>query len=254
MAFRRDRGRKKSGGTLREQVRLSDVVIEMIDCRDMRSTRNLKLESWIGGRLLIVANKADLATPAQLRHVSERGFLAINAKDGGSHAREQLLAAILRKSDVRPLRVSIMGFPNVGKSTLTNLLIGKRAARVAPIAGTTKKKEHFKVSEDIILVDYPGMFPSKMNEVWLASRGAINVDGLDDPEYYFEKIFEKDGNNPDFFPWLNVTFNLSLAPGLSAEEIMEAVARRRKLILKGNEPNTREAAKILLRALTEAPF
>jgi ribosome biogenesis GTPase A len=257
MAFIRARGKKPTGGMgkIRSQIKFSDVVLEIIDCRDARSTRNLQMESWIGQKLLIIGNKADLATPVQLERFTAKGWLAINAKDqNGGRTRAQILSAILSKSDVRPLRISIVGFPNVGKSTVANLLLGRHLARTGPIAGTTVKKEYFKVSDDIQLVDWPGVFPAKMNAVWLASRGAINVDGLDDPDYYFAKIYEKEMHNDIFLDWLSKKFGISVSPGAPYEEVLSVVARRRKLVLPGDEPNTHEAAKIILRAIREAPI
>jgi ribosome biogenesis GTPase A len=265
MERKRGEGRGKRGffrkpdrwQRLRSLMRECDVIIEVADARDMYNTRLPKVENWAGKeRLLIVANKVDLLSDAAEagERMKERGFFPLNAKSQDNSDRERLIQAILGKRPMRPLRVFVVGYPNVGKSALINMLAQRKAAQVSSIAGTTKGVQWVRVHPQVLLLDSAGVFPEKLGKTELFFRGAVNVDGLEDPEVYAHAAMMEILDNDIAKNWLQENFDVSLEKGDDAEKAMEKLALRRNLLIKGGEPNVFEASKLLLRSLITAPI
>ena len=243
---------------LRQIMRECDVIIEIADARDIYNTRLPKVENWAGKeRLIIVANKIDLTGERSeeiAERLKERGFFPLNSKSQKHSDREQLIQAILEKRPMRPLRVFVLGYPNVGKSALINMLAQRKAARVAAIAGTTRGIQWVRVHPQIMLLDSAGVFPEKLGKSDLFFRGAVNVDGLEDPEIYSHAAMTELLENEGAKKWLEGNFDIVLEKGDDAEKALEKIARRRNLLLKAGEPNVFEASRLFLRSLITAPI
>ncbi len=243
---------------LRQLMRECDVIIEIADARDIYNTRLPKVENWAGKeRLIIVANKIDLAggrSEEVAERLKARGFFPLNAKSQKHSDREQLIQAILEKRPMRPLRVFVLGYPNVGKSALINMLAQRKAARVAAIAGTTRGIQWVRVHPQIMLLDSAGVFPEKLGKSDLFFRGAVNVDGLEDPEIYSHAAMTELLENDIAKNWLQENFDIVLENGDGAEKALEKIARRRNLLLRAGEPNVFEASRLFLRSLITAPI
>lgn len=223
-------------------IKSADVVVEILDARDPAGTSNNELEmlaTRLGKRLLTVINKSDLAD------VGNRFPYAcvISSKDRKSAA--SLLKFIKSNLPKRPARVAIVGYPNVGKSTVINLLKGRRSASVAPIPGHTKGVQWIRIDDDVLLLDSPGIVPSyERDEVSIALKGAIEADQVRDPEYVANEILEEMlRDNPSV---IEKAYDIKISshdPG----EVLRSIALRRGRILKSREPDTRSAAKTVIR-------
>lgn len=237
---------KKKGVRMKELKGLiheADVIVEVVDARDITGTRLPVAERMSGtSRLLIVVNKCDLA------HTIEIPKRAIGVSAKKIADRELLIKKILEKTEKRPAKALFIGYPNVGKSSLINLIAGRKVARVSSIAGTTKNQQWIRAGEDMMLTDYRGIFPKREKKEDLIRKRAINID--DNPEYgYIEakRILEK----PKLKKWVFKKFEITKAD--HPEDLLIEIAKKRNLIIKGGEWNIEEAAKILLRTLREAP-
>ena len=145
-----------------------DVVIELLDARLPGASANpLLAELTLGKPALKILNKQDLAdasiTPLWLAHYNAQPDTRAIALDAGETApAARLISACralapLRGGMVKPLRVLICGIPNVGKSTLINTLMGKKAAKTGDEAGITKIEQRIVLASDVTLFDTPGM-------------------------------------------------------------------------------------------------
>ncbi len=251
-ASKQDSGRMNQWKRLKAMIHGADVVVEVVDSRDVEGTRLPLGERWSGSkRLLVVANKADLlpsgAAPPRLQN---RG-ISISAKESGDSGRRALARAILSRTAARPAKALFIGYPNVGKSSLINLLAGRKAAKVSAVAGTTKDIQWVRVSDELVVSDYRGMFPSSESEERLVRKGALNVQG--DDERHAHAFVQEALGNPVLREWLEERFDIDLSGAKDSEDVLEALARRRGWTLKGGEPNLLEAARQLVRAMKEAP-
>jgi len=167
--------------------------------------------------------------------------------------RKKLLRAILRHTEERPLRIVVVGYPNVGKSTIINLLAGRSAVRAGPVAGTTSNVQWIRVSPEILLIDSPGIFPKMEDKYSLVKKGAVNISSLEDPEMHAFTLADKCITDPVLRKWLSGYFDISISSEDTPESLLEKIAKRRNWLLKGRKLNTFEASMALLRAFAKAP-
>lgn len=247
-----DRGRMNKWTFLKDMIHGADVIVEVVDARDIHGTRLPVAEKWAGSkRLMMVANKKDLLPHgAKLPKLQNKG-LFFSAKAAGEGERWDLIHAIMGRTDKRPVRAILVGYPNVGKSSLLNLLARRKAAKVSSVAGTTKNIQWVVITPELMLSDYRGMFPSKEKEEDLVRKGALNVQGEEEKHAY--AFAERALANPTIKKWLEKKYDISLADANDAETVLELIALRRGWLLKGGEPNIAEACRSVVRAMLEAP-
>jgi len=243
--------RRDRWASLRKLIHEADIIVEVVDSRDVEGTRLRFTEKWIGSaRLLIVANKADLLPQGAKAKVPERAFV-ISAKTASIEKKKSLIDAMLSRTQKRPARALLLGYPNVGKSTLINSLSGRRAARVSPIAGTTKDVQWIRINDDLTIVDYRGIFPPKEQKHDLVRKGAVNVQGDEEEHVYL--IAAKILASPVLRKWLEEKYDFQIGTITQPDELLALMAERRKWYLKGGVLNIAEAARSLMRAIKEAP-
>ncbi len=235
-------------------MKSSNIVLEVLDSRNVEGTKLKKFELEAGKRLFRIVNKADLASKEIISRLVASGFVLVHSKARNlKKEREKLLNAILAHTEQRPLKIFVVGYPNVGKSTIINLLAGKKVARAGPVAGTTNNVQWIRIAPDVMLIDSPGIFPIMENKDSLIKKGAMNVNSLKDPEVHAFKLAQKCITDQVLRKWLSKYFDISINEDDSPEILLETIARRRNWLLKGGELNRLEAAKALLRALSQAP-
>lgn len=189
-----------------EDLKLIDVVIELLDARIPIASQNPNLREIIGNKKKIIAlNKCDLSDEIEnkkwVKHFEERGEKVVltDANSGvgiGELLRqvEKIMATDLEKEASkgrigRAIRVMILGIPNVGKSSLINRISKKTSAGVGNKPGVTKQKQWVRVSNNIELLDTPGVlwpkFESEEVALNLSYIGTIKDDILDRTEIAF---------------------------------------------------------------------
>lgn len=249
--------RKKAAETM-EQV---DVVIEVLDARLPEASRNPMIEELRRHRQrpsLKVLNKTDLADP-----VATKAWLAfynaqpnikavaISAKKPGEAARLPSLCQSLaphRKDNLKPLRMMIMGIPNVGKSTLLNTLVKRRVAAVGDQPAITKQQQRYDLGPRQTLVDTPGMLWPRIahpaDGLMLAASHAVGTNA-----YIDEEVAEfLAGVLLTRYPaCLTARYGFATAD-LDPIGVVEGVARKRGCLIKGRggELDLERAAQIFL--------
>jgi ribosome biogenesis GTPase A len=242
-----------------EAMAFTDVVIEVVDARLPEASTNPLVHELRRQRqrpCLKVLNKSDLADPAATRewivwYDRQPGVkaVAVSSKNPGEAARLPGLCQGLaphRDDNTKPLRMMIMGIPNVGKSTLMNTLAGYRIARVGDEPAVTKSQQSRQIGARQWITDTPGLMWPKIEHdadgYMLAASHAIGRNAVLEEEVavfladlllrrYPERLAERYG------------FALEGADGVA---VVEGVARRRALRMRSGEPDREKAALALL--------
>lgn len=238
---------------LKDMIHGADVIIEVVDARDVEGTRLPIAERWAGSkRLMMIANKKDLLPKGAVLPKLENKGIMTSAKQADEDERWRVIRAIMDRTEKRPIKAILVGYPNVGKSSLINLLSRRKAARVSPVAGTTTNIQWVNITPELTISDYRGIFPGKETKEDLVRKGALNIQ--EDPVAYAQTLTERALKDGRLMSWLETEFDIDLKSAKTTEDILASIGRRRGWLLKGGEPNMDEAAKGLLRAFMRSPF
>jgi len=244
-----------------ETMALTDVVIEVLDARLPEASCNpmiRELRTFRQRPCLKLLNKADLADPAATQawiafFNRQPGVkaVAISCKKAGDAARVPALCQALaphRDDNTKPLRMMIMGIPNVGKSTLMNALVKRRVAAVGDEPAVTKRQQRLDLGPRMSLVDTPGLMWPKIDHdsdgYMLAASHAIGTNAVIEEEVAVFLVGILLARYP---AQLAARYACDIA-GLDAAGVVETVARKRGCILKGRggELDLAKASLILL--------
>ena len=223
-------------------LREAEIIIEVLDARMIDETRNFELEEKIeklGKIILYVINKSDLVQKRDVERTKKtlRPCVFISSKD---HLGTTILKKkILELSRGKGVTVGIVGYPNVGKSSLINALSGKGSARTSSESGYTKGLQKIRVDNKILVLDTPGVLPRKEKDVIKHGKtGALSYEKIKDPENVALHIIS------DHLKTIKEHYNID---GKDEEEILEQIAIKFNKLGPGGKPNINVAAKVLLK-------
>lgn len=252
----------KAKRMMQENMKLIDIMIELVDARVPLSSRNPDIDQLAAGKYrLILLNKSDMAderaTASWEEYFKSKGFFVAktNSRAGkGVKATQNIIMEACkeklerdRKRGIknRPIRAMIAGIPNVGKSTFINSLVGKACTKTGNKPGVTKGKQWIKLNKNIELLDTPGIlwpkFEDQMVGLRLALIGSIRDEILNQDEMALELI-----------SYLKEHYSGILSARYDVDEaqdkvkILETIAVNRNCKLKGDELDYTKASKILL--------
>lgn len=236
-----------------------DVVIEVVDARIPAASHNPMIEKMRLFRqrpCLKILNKSDLADPqitqAWLQHFNRQDNIhavALSCKKPGDANKIPKLCAQLaphRDSPIKPLRMMIMGIPNVGKSTLMNALLNRRIAKVGDEPAVTKSQQRFDLSPLMSITDTPGMMWPKIelesDGYMLAACHAIGRNAVIDEDV---AIFLGDILLQRYPQLLQQRYQCE-ANGLDGVALLEHIAKRRAFKLRAGIWDMEKTAMTLL--------
>jgi ribosome biogenesis GTPase A len=242
-----------------ETMEFIDVVIEVLDARVPEASHNPMIEELRLFRQrpnLKILNKADLADPdatqAWLNYYNKIPgvkAVALSCKKPGDAAKIPKLCLALaphRGTHIKPLRMMIMGIPNVGKSTLMNALLNRRIAKVGDEPAVTKSQQRFDLNEQMSITDTPGMMWPKIkyesDGYMLAASHAIGRNAVIDEDvarFLADLLLEK------YQALLTARYKIDVSE-MDGVDLLEGIAKRRGYRLKGGEADMEKTAMALL--------
>ena len=252
----------KAKRMMQENIKLIDLVIELVDARAPLSSKNPDIDELGKNKFrLILLNKADLASEKGnamwTKYFEEKGYFVVKINSRSGAGMKQISATIMeackekierdRKRGIlnRPIRAMVVGIPNVGKSTFINSFAGRAAAKTGNKPGVTKGAQWIRLNKQVELLDTPGILWPKFEDqavgVKLAVLGAVNDEILNIEELSVELIKLLDEHFPD------VIFDrYQIEKQENPLKVLEEIARVRAWLLKGNELDISKAANILM--------
>ena len=252
----------KARRMMQENIKLVDLVIELVDARVPQSSRNPDIDELgknKARRLLL--NKADLADDAATEvwstHFRAKGFQVVKLNSRSGSGLKAINGAIQeackekierdRKRGIlnRPVRAMVAGIPNVGKSTFINSFAGKACTKTGNKPGVTKGAQWVRLNKQVELLDTPGILWPKFEDpevgLKLAMIGSIKEEVLNTEELSLELLKYLKGQYPGV---LKERYGVEEA--LAEVELLGEVAARRGCLQKGGAPDLQKAAAILL--------
>ena len=259
-----------------EDLKLIDIVVEILDARIPISSRNPDIEQYIKDKdRLIVLNKYDLADKEEnnrwISYFNNNGIEAVlvnsNTGDGINQAIKKIEEIYAKKQEKyqnkgrlgKSIRVMIIGIPNVGKSSFINRISKKNSATVGNRPGVTRQKQWIRINGNIELLDTPGvLWPKFENEeiaLNLAYTGTIKDDVLQTIEIgfsllkflinnYLDNLLDRCKMNKEEIN--NILNQSELEENEKILEIMHAIGRKRGAIISGGNIDEEKTAKIIL--------
>ena len=252
----------KAKRMMQENIKLIDLIIEVVDARIPVSSRNPDIDELGKNKArLILLNKSDLADERQnekwTQHFTEKGFFVVKANSKSGAGIRQVLPVIMeackekierdRKRGIqnRPVRAMVVGIPNVGKSTFINSFAGKACTKTGNKPGVTKGKQWIRINKNVELLDTPGILWPKFEDQSVGAKLAM-VGSIKDEILNLEEL------SLELLGYLHRDYEGILKERYDVEEsedrlkMLEAIAVNRHCLQKGSELDYGKASNILL--------
>ena len=252
----------KAKRMMQENIKLIDLIIEVVDARIPVSSRNPDIDELGKNKArLILLNKSDLADERQnekwTQHFTEKGFFVVKANSKSGAGIRQVLPVIMeackekierdRKRGIqnRPVRAMVVGIPNVGKSTFINSFAGKACTKTGNKPGVTKGKQWIRINKNVELLDTPGILWPKFEDQSVGAKLAM-VGSIKDEILNLEEL------SLELLGYLHRDYEGILKERYDVEEsedrlkMLEAIAVNRNCLQKGSQLDYGKASNILL--------
>jgi ribosome biogenesis GTPase A len=260
--------RQKYPNLAEKIVEISDIVLELLDARFFQETRNLGVEELVkkrGKKIIYVVNKVDLIDNLKKQEIKQslkpvvlvsckerkgvaelRDFIKLIAKRVERKENKIFKKSKVVKEESDKVKVGIIGYPNTGKSSLLNLLIGRASLGVGSEAGFTKGIQKIKLSKDIVLLDSPGVIPkehySNSEVLKIANQtifGGRSYNQIKEPDIAVQNLMLKFPNV------LERTYKIE-ANG-DSEILLNELGKRKGFLKKGGFVNEDQTARFVIK-------
>ncbi|MBE6925271.1 MAG: ribosome biogenesis GTPase YlqF [Ruminococcaceae bacterium] len=253
----------KTRRQIEADLKLVDAICEIVDARIPMSSRNPDIDAICGNKpRIIILNRMDLADPEATKkwmaYFRSRGMAAV-ATDCKTRrgiadfqpAVRSVLKEKLERNAARgmnkPLRVMIVGIPNVGKSTLINQISGRKGAKAENRPGVTRGKQWVTVDSGLLLLDTPGILWPKFEDpevgMMLAYTGAVKEDIIDIEELSCRLMTLLAAHYPQT---LIDRYGITIPENATGYELLELTGKKRGFLMARGEINTERMARVLL--------
>ena len=253
----------KTRRQIEADLKLVDAVCEIVDARIPISSRNPDIDAICGAKpRIIVLNRMDLADPEATKrwaaYFRGKGMAVVitdcktrkGINDFVPAARSVLKEKLERdaaRGMNRPVKVMVVGIPNVGKSTLINQISSRKGAKAENRPGVTRGKQWVTVDAGLQLLDTPGILWAKFEDpnvgLMLAFTGAVKENVIDIEELssrLMELLWQ-------YYPQMvKDRYGVDAEPDTPGYELLEAAGKKRGYLMSGGVVNTERMAKVLL--------
>ena len=254
----------KAQRMIEEHMKQVDAVCEILDARIPLASRNPDIDRLAGDKpRIVVLNRTDLADPkatARWRAAFQRQGMTVLETDSRSGkgvngfagavrtALRDKIEAYAAKGQVgRPMRVMVLGIPNVGKSTFINKVARRKTARAEDRPGVTRSKQWVPVDSTLELLDTPGILWPRFDDPEVGKRlaftGAIKDDVVDMEEL---ACYLMDYLGRRYAPVLEERYKIDVQPEDSGYDLLEKAGRKRGFLMRGAQVDTQRMARVLL--------
>lgn len=254
----------KTRRMIEDNIKLIDVVVELVDARIPMSSRNPEIDAIVKDKpRLIVLNKADISdeelNKEWIRYFKSKGIEAVTvcSTSGKNFKMIAEKCRVLLKDKIdkdkekgivnRPVKIMVVGVPNVGKSSFINNLSGKKNAKTGDRPGITTGKQWIRLESGFELLDTPGILWPKFEDqnvgLKLAYTGAIRDEVMDTEEIACHFLLFLRDNYPNS---LEQRYKMTETEGLDGYELLQLLGRKRGFVISGGEIDTLRAASVLL--------
>ena len=243
-------------------IKFSDIILEILDARFIQETRNIEIEKYIknqGKGLIFVINKTDLISKNKinkkdLNDFSPYVFVSSKTRRGSKDLRDKI--KIESKKIKEPIdksgkiTIGIIGYPNTGKSSLINMLIGRKKAGTGAEAGYTKGVQKLKLTSEILLIDSPGVIPKKeyssVEQPKISKQtkiGGRSFSQVKEPELVIASIMK------EFKGVIEKYYKIKSKN--NSEILIEELGKRKGFLKKGGEIDEDKTARFILKEWQE---
>jgi len=231
---------KNFWGIVNHVVKQADIILLVLDARFPEQTDNPELIEKAGEKdIIYVLNKADLVERKTLEHLKKKYPNCIYISSKEHQGTTMLLHKILEIAQGQKVSVGVVGYPNTGKSSVINALKGRKSASTSPHSGHTKAKQLIKITDNVYLIDTPGVLPyMERDKIKLAMIGAEDFTKTKDPDLAAMELIKNKKKMICKFYGVKES-----AP----EKVIEHIAIKYKKLSKGGEANINETARMILR-------
>lgn len=241
-------------------IQMSDIILEVMDARFIKETRNFELEEQIrkqNKKIIYVFNKSDLIDLRKIKNeegveqLSPKVFVSCKTRKGVKELRNKIKITSYHVENrvdtaLGKITVGIIGYPNTGKSSVINVLVGKPSAGIGADAGFTKGIQKVNLTTSIVLLDSPGVIPSKeysSSDISAFSKhakvGARSYSQVSNPEIIVSNMMK------EFSSVIEKFYNIN-SEG-DAEILIEELGRKRGFLKKGDEVDEDKTARLILK-------
>ncbi len=235
---------------LQDVIKKSDILLEILDARFPEETRNIEIEEQIkklNKKIIYALNKSDLIYKKKDINLNPQALISCKQRKGIKKLRDLIKReskSILKSKE--KINVGVIGYPNTGKSSLINILIGKASAGTAAQAGFTRGIQKLKLGNKIILLDSPGVIPKKEYSTHKKEKiaqfgklGGKSYSQIKEPELVVHKIIKE---HPDA---LEKQYKID-SKG-DSEILIEKLGKRKGFMKRGGLVDEDKTARFILK-------
>ncbi len=226
--------------TVDDVINRADIVVLVMDARFPEESFNADIERMVrekGRRIIYALNKCDLINEPPHLPDSLKPHVFVSGKKGYGMTRLKILLKQLSPKSTAKPKVGIVGYPNVGKSSIINKLKGRGIVRTSSQPGFTKGKQYVNTT-NFFLVDTPGVIPRNEIESDKHLKMVSTLMDNRDPEEAAEQLMV-------LYPGL-IEHYFDVSVHEDHQDTMEEIALKHKFIMKGNKPDITRTAKTIL--------
>ena len=254
---------KKTEGLIKDNLKLVDIVIELVDARIPLASKNPLIDEIVKNKpRLIVFNKSDMAddkvTSDWINYYKNNGIKVVKVNslagkgfndvyDGINQVLKEKIDKFKEKNLNLVIKMMVVGIPNVGKSSFINKITKRAGAKTGDRPGITKGKQWVRIKEGYELLDTPGILWHKFDDEETAKKlafvGSIKDEILDVEELAFYLLDFLKNNYPEN---LKLRYNVDFNEDKDTYELMEEIGRKRGFVIKGGEIDLTRCANTIL--------
>jgi hypothetical protein len=224
----------------------ADVLLMVLDARFADDTRNEEIENRVRAAhkpLIYVLTKSDLVgrerAESYKKTIKPLVFISAREHWGRTKLKERIIIEAKACGKKDTIEVGVLGYPNVGKSSLINLMKGKHSASTSPQSGHTKSMQLIRADSRIFFIDTPGVIPyMEKDEVKHVIIGTTDFNKIRDPDIMVMKLMRR-------FPGVIESF-YGVPVDEDKEKTLEAITVKKSVIMKGGVPDIMTMARNII--------